>query len=200
MDLKSLLKKDIQVGNSSYPTKQTMNFIVDETAKTNKISIGLFIVFLIGLALFTKFGVIDTLNKTSELQSTYNSYTSQIDSLNEQLKNYSEVEEKYNAMIGSYLNENESSSVYQSDIITLIDEDIIPYVPITNFTINGDDIMIYTGSTDMNTVSNVISRLQNDDRTDYVTLSRTLADSTDSSKVTADIQITYNSHLEEEGN
>lgn len=200
MDLKSLLKKDIQVGNSSYPTKQTMNFIVDETAKTNKISIGLFIVFLIGLALFTKFGVIDTLNKTSELQSTYNSYTSQIDSLNEQLKNYSEVEEKYNAMIGSYLNEDESSSVYQSDIITLIDEDIIPYVPITNFTINGDDIMIYTGSIDMNTVSNVISRLQNDDRTDYVTLSRTLADSTDSSKVTADIQITYNSHLEEEGN
>lgn len=191
MSLKSLLKKDIKVGKDSYPTKTTMNFIVDEQAKVNKISVVVFIFFLVLLALFTKFGVIDTLSKTSDLQSNYNSYQAQISDLTNQLKDYDEVEEKYNAMVGSYLNEDEASSVYQSDIVSLIDEDVMPYVSVTNYTISGNEITVYTGVTDLNTVSTVLAKLQADERTDYVTISRTLADSTDTNKVTADIQITY---------
>lgn len=191
MSLKSLLKKDIKVGKDSYPTKTTMNFIVDEQAKVNKISVVVFIFFLVLLALFTKFGVIDTLSKTSDLQSNYNSYQAQISDLTNQLKDYDEVEEKYNAMVGTYLNEDEASSVYQSDIVSLIDEDVMPYVSVTNYTISGNEITVYTGVTDLNTVSTVLAKLQADERTDYVTISRTLADSTDTNKVTADIQITY---------
>lgn len=191
MSLKSLLKKDIKVGKDSYPTKTTMNFIVDEQAKVNKISVIVFIFFLVLLALFTKFGVIDTLSKTSDLQSNYNSYQAQISDLTNQLKDYDEVEEKYNAMVGTYLNEDEASSVYQSDIVSLIDEDVMPYVSVTNYTISGNEITVYTGVTNLNTVSTVLAKLQADERTDYVTISRTLADSTDTNKVTADIQITY---------
>lgn len=191
MSLKSLLKKDIKVGKDSYPTKTTMNFIVDEQAKVNKISVIVFIFFLVLLALFTKFGVIDTLSKTSDLQSNYNSYQAQISDLTNQLKDYDEVEEKYNAMVGTYLNEDEASSVYQSDIVSLIDEDVMPYVSVTNYTITGNEITVYTGVTNLNTVSTVLAKLQADERTDYVTISRTLADSTDTNKVTADIQITY---------
>lgn len=188
---KSFLSKELKVGKDSYPTKQTMNFIVDKEATMNKISIVAFVIFLLILALFTKFGVIDTLSKTNDLQSKYNSYQSSVDSLTNELQDYSEVEEKYNAMVGSYLNEEEASSVNQADIVDLIDEDIVPYVEVTNYTIEGNNVIVYTGVTDLNTVSSILSRLQNDDRTDYVTISRTLADSTDTNKVTADIEITY---------
>lgn len=192
MDFKNLLKTDLKVGKDSFPTKQTMNFIVDNSKKNKRISIVVFIAFIIGLGAFTKFGVIDTLNKTAQLESNYNSYQTQISGLNVQLSDYSEVEEKYNAMVGSYLNEDESSSVYQSDIIDMIDEDILPTVALTNYTITGNEVMVYTGVTDLATVSKVVSTLQADERVEYVTISRTLADSTDTSKVTADISITYN--------
>ena len=72
----------------------------------------------------------------------------------------------------------------------MIDEDVLPYVDITNFSISGNTISVYTGVTDLNTVSRVVSILQDDSRTQYVTVNRALADSEDNSKVTADIEIT----------
>lgn len=187
----SVLSKKIKIGKDSYPTKTSMNFIVDEEAKTNKASLILFGIFLVALVLFTKFGVIDTLSKTNELQSNYTSAESQNETLSESLKDYDQVQEKYNEMIGDFLNEDEANSLNRNDIIAMLDEDVLPSVSITNFSITGNQVSVYTGVTDLNTVSKVLAILQNDERTEYVTVSRTLADSDDESKVTADIEITY---------
>ena len=72
----------------------------------------------------------------------------------------------------------------------MIDEDVLPYVSITNITISGERINVYTSLTDLNTVSKVVAILQNDEKTTYVTVSSTVADSDDSGKVSATIEIT----------
>lgn len=187
----SALSKEIKLTKDVYPTKRSLNFIVDKEAKYNKISIIVFGLFIIGLLAFTKFGVIDTLSKTSSLESDYNSYQSQIDTLNEQLSNYDEVSEKYNEMVGDFLTETEANSLNRMDIIDMLESDVLPYVDITNFTVSGNQISVYTGVTDLSTVSRVLGILQNDSRTSYVSISRTLADSDNSERVTADIEITY---------
>lgn len=187
----NILKKEIKLTKDSYPTKTSMNFIVDNSSKYNKVSLVCFGIFIVTLLLFTKFGVIDTLSKTSKLESDYNSTQSSIDELNASLSNYDEVLEKYNEMVGDFLTENEANSLNRTDIIDMLDEDVLPYVDITNFNITGNQISVYTDVTDLNTVSRVLSALQNDDRTAYVSISRTLADSDNSELVTADIEITY---------
>lgn len=188
---KNALSKEIKLTKDVYPSKRSMNFISDNEAKYNKISLIVFIVFILGLLAFTKFGVLDTLSKTNALESNYSSYQSTIDSLNEQLANYDEINTKYNELVGDFLTESEANSLNRMDIIDMLDEDVMPYVDITNFSVSGNQISVYTGVTDLNTVSKVLGILQNDDRTSYVTISRTLADSDNNEKVTADIEITY---------
>lgn len=191
MEKESKLNKEIKLSKDVYPSKRSMNFIIDNEAKYNKISLICFGIFLVALLAFTKFGVIDTLNKTSKLQSDYNSVSSTNDSLNEQLANYDEVSEKYNEIVGDFLTETEANSLNRTDIIAMLDEDILPYVDITNFTVSGNQISVFTGVTDLDTVSRILNILQNDARTSYVTISRTLADSDNTNQVTADIEITY---------
>ncbi len=189
-DKKNVLTKEISLAKDSYPTKKTMNFVVDKESKNNKISLICFGVFLVFLALFTKFGVIDSITKTNILESNYNSSNSTLNSLREELQDYDEVEEKYDTLVGSFLTDDEKSCLNRTDLMRMIDEDVLPYVDITNFSISGNTISVYTGVTDLNTVSRVVSILQDDSRTQYVTVNRALADSEDNSKVTADIEIT----------
>lgn len=185
------LNKEIKLVKDVYPSKRSMNFIVDNEAKYNKLSVIVFGVFIVVLLAFTKFGVIDTLTKTSALESNYNTYQSQIDTLNEQLSNYDEVSEKYNEIVGDFLTESEANSLNRMDIIDMLEKDVMSYVDITNFSVSGNQISVYTGVTDLNTVSRVLNVLQSDSRTSYVSISRTIANSDNSELVTADIEITY---------
>ncbi len=187
----NLLSKDIKINKDVYPSKKTMNFISDKQSKTNKLSIVIFVVFMVLLLIFTKFFVIDTVSKTNDLISAYNANKSELNSLNEKLNDYEEVEEKYNELVGVFLNDDEKNCLNRTDIIKLLDDDVLPYVEITNFTISSNSVNVYTGVCSLNTISNVLSILQNDDRTHYVTINRTVADSEDNSLVSAEILITF---------
>ncbi len=187
----NLLSKDIKINKDGYPSKKTMNFISDKQSKTNKLSIVIFVVFMVLLLIFTKFFVIDTVSKTNDLISAYNANKSELNSLNEKLNDYDEVEEKYNELVGVFLNDDEKNCLNRTDIIKLLDDDVLPYVEITNFTISSNSVNVYTGVCSLNTISNVLSILQNDDRTHYVTINRTVADSEDNSLVSAEILITF---------
>ncbi len=187
----NLLSKDIKINKDVYPSKKTMNFISDKQSKTNKLSIVIFVFFMILLLIFTKFFVIDTVSKTNDLISAYNANKSELNSLNEKLSDYEQVEEKYNELVGVFLNDDEKNCLNRTDIIKLLDDDVLPYVEITNFTISSNSVNVYTGVCSLNTISNVLSILQNDDRTHYVTINRTVADSEDNSLVSAEILITF---------
>lgn len=187
---KSLLSKEVKLKRETFPTKKTMNFVVDSESKTNRYSLIGFGIFIVVLALFTKYCVIDVIQKTNEVQSNYTTSNEQIDALNQQLQNYDEVEEKYNTMVGTFLTDSEKVCMNRTDLLKMIDEDVLPYASVTNISITNDSISVYTGLTDLNTISKVVDILQKDSRTNYVTVSRTTADSEDSSRVSATIEIT----------
>ena len=188
----NLLSKDIKISKKeSFPSKKTMNFVSDKQAKTNKLSIVLFVIFIILLLIFTKFFVVDSISKTNDLISAYNANQSQLDALNEQLSDFEEIETKYNELVGVFLNDDEKNCLNRTDIIKLLDDDVLPYVDITNYTISSNQVNVYTGVSSLSTISNVLDILQKDDRTHYVTINRTVADSEDNSLVSAEILITF---------
>lgn len=188
----NLLSRDIKISKKeSFPSKKTMNFVSDKQAKTNKLSIVIFVIFLVLLLIFTKFFVIDSISKTNDLISAYNANQSQLDALNEQLSDYKEIETKYNELVGVFLNDDEKNCLNRTDIIKLLDDDVLPYVDITNYTVSSNQVNVYTGVSSLSTISNVLDILQKDDRTHYVTINRTVADSEDNSLVSAEILITF---------
>ena len=185
-----VLSREIKLKKDKYPTKRTMNFVEDNESASNRKTIIIFVVFMIFLALFTKFGVIDFLNKTNQLEADYNAGNTQIAELQEKMKDYSSVEEQYNSMVGSFLSDDEKYSLNRPEILKMVDEDILPVVSISGITINNENVSVYTGLTDLNTISKVVDILEKDERTDYVTVSRTVADSNDTGLVSATIEIT----------
>ena len=124
MSVKELLSKDVSLKNNTYPSKKTMNFVENNEAKNNRTALIVFGVFLVFLVLFTKFGVIDRISETNALMSQYQTNSKQLDALKEELKDYDAIEEKYNALVGSFLSEGERNCLNRTDLLKMIDEDI----------------------------------------------------------------------------
>lgn len=190
MSVKELLSKDVSLKKNTYPSKKTMNFVENNESKNNRAALIVFGVFLVFLVLFTKFGVIDRISETNALMSQYQTNSKQLDALKEELKDYDAIEEKYNALVGSFLSEGERNCLNRTDLLKMVDEDILPQVSVANISISDNKMSVYTSLTDLNTISRVVDILQKDERTSYVTVSSTVSDSEDSSKVSATIEIT----------
>ncbi len=189
LENKKVKKKSIV---SSYPSKKTINFVSDNTKKYNKISLIGFVVFLIALIIFTKFGVVDTLSKISTLESNYNSTISLINEYNTKLESYSEIEEKYNNLVGTYLSESEQLSTSRVEIINMINADFDGFNNIINYTIDGQNVIVYTSAMSLADVSKYLNVLQNDNRILYATCKRTIYDDDNNKLVHGEFEIIYN--------
>lgn len=188
LENKKVSKKGLGV---SYPSKKTVNFVEDTTGKYNKISIVGFVIFMIALVIFTKFGVIDTLSKINSLESAYNSTMSTINEYNQKLSSYSEIESKYNDLVGNYLSESEQLSTSRVQIINMLNKDFDGFDNIVNYTISGQNVTVYTAPMTLADISKYLNVLQNDSSIIYATCKRTIYDSDDSSLVHSEFEITY---------
>lgn len=194
---KSILKKEIHPVKVHYPSKNVMNFVHDEQAKTDRHAIVVFIIFLLFLAVFTKLFVINPLNKVNQLESNYNQMAAQVQQYQETLGNYDSVKAAYDDKAGSFLTDDEKQELNRTDILDMIQEDVAPYVGISSIKIAGAQVSVFTDDTTLDTVSGIIARLQADSRNGYVTVTTTSSsDQSNNDLVQADIEITYGSVAE----
>ena len=83
-------------GKAGYPNKQYINILDGMKSDENRtLEILIFIIFLIALAAFTKFGVIDKIAQMSAAEAAYNDMQRQITELKEQNADYEEVKKDY---------------------------------------------------------------------------------------------------------
>lgn len=176
---------------TTYPKKKTINFVVDNTEKYNKISLVCFGLFLIVLVLFTKFAVIDTLSAINKMESEYNSYLSQIEAYNAKMSDYDEVEARYNDLVGDYLTNSEQVSTSRMQIINMIKKDFGGFNHIINYTIDGENVIAYTTAMSLKEVTNILETLQNDPNVSFATCKKTIYDDKDSSLVHGEFEIIY---------
>ena len=187
------LNKEIGLksNKTNYPSKTTINFISNKQAKNDKIALIAFAVFLLCLAVFVKLAVLNPLAKISAAEKNYRIMEAQLDSYRDQLKDYSEVEAKYNEMVGSFLTDTELSYLNRLAIIDMIKEDVMNYVDIKSWSISNNTIRITTGDTTMDTVSRIVNVLNTDSRNSYVNVTTTKAEKDSNDYVVANIVVTY---------
>lgn len=176
---------------TTYPKKKTINFVVDNTEKYNKISLVCFGLFLIVLVLFTKFAVIDTLSAINKMESEYNSYLSQIEAYNAKMSDYDEVEARYNDLVDDYLTNTEQVSTSRMLIINMIKKDFGGFNHIINYTIDGENVIAYTTAMSLKELTNILETLQNDPNVSFATCKKTIYDDKDSSLVHGEFEIIY---------
>lgn len=191
---KSKLSTEIsfQKNVSKWPEKKTINFISNQQEKSNKKAIILFCVFILLLVPFTYFGVIKLIDKVNTAESQYRTVEAQIEELNQQVADYDEVKAEYNETVGSFLTDDEKVCTDRMQVLTMIEEDINPSASVQSIAMNGSQISVQTGTTDLGTVSTIITKLQADSRNQYVTVTTT-SDSSSSSEgaVIATFEIVY---------
>ena len=174
------------------PKKRTINFISDRTEKNNRMALILFAIFMVCLAVFVKFAVIDPLNKVAKAERVYNEMERQLDAYRSELANYDEVQSEYNEMVGSFLTETELSYQDRIDMLNMVERDVRDYVEIQSVTISNNTIRVQTGKTTMDTVSHIVNVLDSDSRNSYVTVTTTQTEKSDTTDyVYANLIINY---------
>lgn len=177
--------------DSQFPTKTSINFISDIQEKRNKTALILFPIFLVFLALFVYFCVITPLNKVNEAEQKYNAILRQNKAYKEELANNEEVLKAYNELTGNFLNETESAYFERTEIIEMIEEDILGITELQSIQINGNVVKIATGATTLNDVSSIVDTLLNDSRIADANAKTAKASETNSDIYTAVLEIVY---------
>lgn len=176
---------------TNYPKKNTINFIVDESEKYNKISLVCFGIFLVFLIFFTKFGVINTLDKVNQLENNYYVYSNQIDAYKAKMSDYDEVEAYYNNLVGDYLTSDEQLSSAREEIVSTIENVFGGFENIANYSIDGANVVVLTEPISLKDVSSLLNDLQNNPNISFATCKSTIYDSSDSNLVKAEYEIIY---------
>ncbi|MBR3252407.1 MAG: hypothetical protein IKF80_11940 [Erysipelotrichaceae bacterium] len=176
---------------NSLPTKTSINFIVDEQSKINKISIILFVVFMLLLGIFTKFAIIDPLAKVAKAEREYREAEKQLDAYRSQLTDYDAIEAEYNEKVGTFLTDSERAFHDRTEILAMIKEDIFNYVEVKSISISGNIVRVSTATTTMERISEIVQILLNDSKIAYVTPKTTRVGNESSNNVTADLEIGY---------
>jgi len=192
INLKKLGSTKIQKP-AKYPDKTSVNLLAKEKDYSDpKFQIIIFVIFLIILAVFVKFMVIDLIIDANAAQSKYESMQSNIATLQENNKDYSKIRAEYSHYGNGYLNDEEKKECDRGDMLDIIDGEVLSKADIQSVEISGNVAKITIDSVRLKTVSGIVSSLEENDAVSYVTVS-TAGSSDSSSSVTATLAITFKS-------
>lgn len=182
---------------NKYPEKTTINLVMNKTNNDNKtIQIALFVIFLVALAAFVKFGVIDVLGEGFAQRDRYEQYQAQLTELQNANANYDAIREEYSHYGNGYLNDEEKALNDRLEIIRLVEADVMSRANVQSLVIQGNNISLTIDNIRLSTVSGIVKTLEDEAMVSFVTVSTAGTSSSpesSSSTVTATMQIVLNS-------
>lgn len=193
---KSIFSKELSIGKkgkNKYPEKTYINLVQDENKGKNTKALIYFAIYLVFLALFVKFAVLDQLDKVNRAEEQYNQILNQVSEIKQKNSEYATVKAQYDEVTDWYMTEEEKLEVDKTNVFRMLEEDIMPYVGLSSVQISGKTVVVQTNVTNLQTVSAFLSKLQNDPRNGFVTVTTAAAKSKENAKndVTATVVITY---------
>ena len=197
---KSIFSKEISIGKkggkNKYPEKTYINLVQDENKGKNTKALIYFGIYLIALAIFVKFAVLDQLSKVNVAEAQYNRLLNQVTEMKQKNTEYASVKAQYDEVTDWYMTEEEKLEVDKTNVFKMLEDDMMPYVGISSVQVSGKTIVVQTNVTDLQTVSAFLSKLQTDPRNGYVTVTTAAAkkqgkEEPSKNDVTATVVITY---------
>lgn len=185
------LKKDISFGGKAavYPTKTSINLIkADASAQNRTTTILLFVIFLVLLAIFTKFAVIDPITSGLQSGNRVNAAQAELDAL--KLKNASatELTDKYSHYIVSGLTEEEEALVDRAEVMDLLETKVMGAATISAIKVADNKVTVTCLGIGLQEASAIVQSIEQDERVSHVTVST--AQDREGNAATATIEIT----------
>lgn len=155
-----------------YPTKRTMNLVINETNHSHKIKVatGICLIAIAG-GIFVKFGILNRLEMIQEEKAYYQSLSVQIDALQNTTKQYSDVQSEYYLYTDALLTKSEQAEKDRMEILEMIEQCAFKKAEITNITVQDNQITLTVRSKSLSKLSEVVSNFQNYEKTAYVSVS-----------------------------
>lgn len=167
----NILTKEIGGSSSKYPEKRSINLNEGEShAEKNVTAVVVFAIFIVALAFFTKFFVIDRINEVNSAEATYNDMLRQISLFEQEDSKYEQVRTEY-SHYGSVLNDLELSLQDRMAMLEVIEKVQFQNGVVTNVSITGNTAALTIMSQNLADVSAVVSDIQENDIVSYVTVS-----------------------------
>ncbi|WP_066719346.1 hypothetical protein [Clostridium sp. Marseille-P299] len=161
----------IQITKPKYPVKQTINLAIQKKNRLKtSIQLGSFVLFLLVLAVFVKFAVIDRINAAVEAERLYKETQKQIELLQEKTKEYDEVLKAYRIYTNAFYNESEAAELDRLDIISFVENCVLDKADIRNINIADSMLTIALENTNLPSVSEIVAAIEEDERAVYVTV------------------------------
>lgn len=182
-----------KLGREKFPEKTSINLIIKEKGLADpKYQIIVFAIFLVILAVFVKFMVVDLVMDSMKAQSEYQSTKDTIAELRDKNSDYEAVRAEYSHYGNGYLNDEERAERNRQSMMNLIDSDVLSKASITGIDISGNIAKVTVTGVSLNTVSAIVDILEKESAVSFVTVAT--AGTTDStSNVTSTLTVNFKS-------
>lgn len=190
LDIKKIGKK--KIGKEKYPEKTSINLITEEKDMSDpKYQLGIFVVFLIILAIFVKFMVIDLVVDSYKAQSSYEKVQRQIEQLKLSNKDFAEVRAEYSEYGNGYLNDEEKTERSRIEIFSTVRTGIISKADVKSIDVAGNVAKVTIEGVSLDTVSSIVSSLEAIDSVSFVSVTTAGTNSGGSSSLAATLTINF---------
>lgn len=176
-------KPPLQKIKGHYPTKTSINLVYKEK-KTGKnlTALALFGVFLVLLAIFTKFMVLDQIAAVNAAENLLDTRQRQLSTLQRSNSIYDQVEAEYSHFGIGYLSQAERDRHDRVNMLDVIDEKVGISKGIRTIQISENTAVLSFLTLELKDMSTIVSRLEESEYVSYVTVSKA---------TTEDYTITY---------
>ncbi len=186
MDKKTQTKTGKAGAAARVPVKTSINLFIEEKhAGKNAAELAIFAVFMVGVALFSKFCVQAKLDEISMLESNYHQMEQQVEQAKEATASYEDVRVEYSHYGNGYLNAEEASLQDRMDMLDLIEDKLLKAGALQNISLSGNVATLTINSARLSSVSDVVQDLEESDIVLYVSVSNA---ATKDQNVNADAQ------------
>ena len=183
------------VRKNEYPSKQTVNLVFRERSiNSPSRAIPAFLLFLVFLALFVRFGVPGQLQKMTSAQASLEKVQADLSGLVEYNRDYEAVREQYSQYFNDYLNEDEAVLRDRLDVLTLLEECVMNQADLSSISIQGNICRISITDVPLNTISGIVADLESNPQVQYISVATAATENNeevqDRQNVTANVTIT----------
>ena len=183
------------VRKNEYPSKQTVNLVFRERSiNSPSRAIPAFLLFLVFLALFVRFGVQGQLQKMTSAQASLEKVQADLSGLVEYNRDYEAVREQYSQYFNDYLNEDEAVLRDRLDVLTLLEECVMNQADLSSISIQGNICRISITDVPLNTISGIVADLESTPQVQYISVATAATENNeevqDRQNVTANVTIT----------
>ena len=182
--------RKLSAAKPEYPSKTTINLaqVEEETTASTPVTIVVFVIAMVVILAFAKFGVVDMLARANEATSEVSALQAQISELQASNADYTKLKEQLDRYNAPGMTDDETTYANRDHAIKVVEAVSGLGSQLQSISMSGNTLQIQMVDTNLSTVSDVVAKIKKIKWVDTVQ-PNTAANTEDSKKITATITV-----------